>query len=271
MGFIWGGIFLNPSILNFIQTWSNIIIEKCFLRAIRLTGECPMLSRYKAVFFDVGGTLLRVHPSVGEVYAMHARSFGFRGSGDELDERFRRVWEESGGVESLGNQSNEAAERRFWHDIVFRVFEPYGGLCNFENYFERVYTAFCGKDHWRIFDDVVDSCIFDKLKQEGIVLGVISNWDSRLHTILESTGLAEHFDFILASAEVGSTKPDGKIFAEALKQSGVMPEDACHIGDDPYADVHGAETVGMDAILIDRKGRHKKDSFTIARSFMELL
>ena len=103
------------------------------------------------------------------------------------------------------------------------------------------------------------------------MLGVISNWDSRLHTILESTGLAEHFDFILASAEVGSTKPDGKIFAEALKRSGVMPEDACHIGDDPRTDVHGAGTAGMDAILIDRTGRHKKDSFTIARSFMELL
>ncbi len=125
-----------------------------------------MLSRYKAVFFDVGGTLLRVHPSVGEVYAMHARSFGFHGSGDELDERFRCVWEESGGVESLGHQSNEAAERRFWRDIVFRVFEPYDGLRNFENYFERVYTAFCGKDHWRIFEDVVESGIFDKLKKK---------------------------------------------------------------------------------------------------------
>ena len=230
-----------------------------------------MLSRYKAVFFDVGGTLLRVHPSVGEVYAMHARSFGFHGSGDELDERFRCVWEESGGVESLGRQSNEAAERRFWRDIVFRVFEPYDGLRNFENYFERVYTAFCGKDHWHIFEDVVESCIFDKLKKEGVVLGVISNWDSRLHAILESTDLAKHFDFILASAEVGSTKPDGKIFAEALKQSGVMPQDTCHIGDEPRADVYGAETAGMDAILIDRKGCHEKDSPTIVRSFMELL
>lgn len=230
-----------------------------------------MLSRYKAVFFDVGGTLLRVHPSVGEVYAMHARSFGFHGSGDELDERFRCVWEESGGVESLGHQSNEAAERRFWRGIVFRVFEPYGGLRNFENYFERVYTAFCGKDHWHIFEDVVESGIFDKLKKEGVVLGVISNWDSRLHAILESTDLAKHFDFILASAEVGSTKPDGKIFAEALKQSGVMPKDTCHIGDEPRADVYGAETAGMDAILIDRKGRHEKDSPAIVRSFMELL
>ena len=47
-----------------------------------------MLSRYKAVFFDVGGTLLKVDPSVGNVYATYARPFGFIGSPDELDHLF---------------------------------------------------------------------------------------------------------------------------------------------------------------------------------------
>ena len=47
-----------------------------------------MLSKYKAVFFDVGGTLLRVEPSVGEVYAIYARPFGFKGSGKELNQLF---------------------------------------------------------------------------------------------------------------------------------------------------------------------------------------
>ena len=71
-----------------------------------------MLSQYKAVFFDVGGTLLRVEPSVGEVYAKHARSFGFRGSGEELDRRFRKQWNKSGGIESLGKKSGEATEKK---------------------------------------------------------------------------------------------------------------------------------------------------------------
>ena len=63
--------------------------------------EMHMLSQYKAVFFDVGGTLLRVKPSVGEVYATHARSFGFTGSGDELDRQFKKEWSKLGGIESL--------------------------------------------------------------------------------------------------------------------------------------------------------------------------
>lgn len=230
-----------------------------------------MLSGYKAVFFDVGGTLLRVHPSVGEVYAVHARPFGFSGSADALEKQFRTEWKAAGGIESLGRRSGEAVEKRFWRDLVFRVFEPSGGLRDFEDYFEHVYDAFRRRDHWRVFDDVMESRVLEKLKQGGVVLGVISNWDSRLHAILENTGLAGHFDFILASAEVGSAKPDGKIFSEALQRSGVDSKAACHIGDDPHADVRGATDAGIDAILIDRKGRHGKDSPAAVGSFLDLI
>ena len=230
-----------------------------------------MLSRYKAVFFDVGGTLLRVEPSVGEVYATHARPFGFVGSSDELDHLFRKEWSKSGGIASLSNKSNKKAEREFWRKLVFQVFEPSGGLSDFERYFEIVYEAFAREDHWRVFDDVVSSGIFKKLRKSGITLGIISNWDSRLHTILKSTNLADSFDFILASSEVGSAKPDKKIFIEALRRSGVSSKEACHIGDEPHADIQGASNAGIDAILIDRKGKYEKGGITIVSSFLELL
>ncbi|HAK38314.1 MAG TPA: haloacid dehalogenase, partial [Nitrospina sp.] len=124
-------------------------------------------------------------------------------------------WRTAGGIAALGKKTGEEEEKLFWRDIVFRVLEPSGGLNNFEHYFETVYEAFSRKDHWHVFDDVMDSGVFDKLKKSGIILGVISNWDSRLHAILKSMNLAGHFDFILASAEVGSAKPDETIFAEA--------------------------------------------------------
>lgn len=230
-----------------------------------------MLSRYKAVFFDVGGTLLKVVPSVGNVYAAYARPFGFIGSSDELDHLFQKEWNKSGGIASLSQKSSQKVERQFWRDLVFQVFEPSGGLNDFERYFEIVYEAFAGKDHWHVFDDVANSGIFEKLKKSGVILGVVSNWDSRLHAILKSTGLAVYFDFILASAEVRSAKPDKKIFIEALRRSGVIAEEACHVGDEPFADIHGANNAGIDAILIDRNGKHKKDGITKVSSFLELL
>ena len=229
-----------------------------------------MLSKYKAVFFDVGGTLLRVEPSVGDVYATYARPFGFQGSAEELNQLFHKEWAKLGGIESLGKKSGEQAEMNFWKSLVFNVFQHSGGLENFEHYFEIIYEAFERKDHWHIFDDVISSDLLRKLKQSGVTLGVVSNWDSRLHTILKSTGLADYFDFILASAEVGSAKPDKKIFIEAIRRSEVNSQEICHIGDDFRADIQGAHSVGIEAILIDRNKKQKND-FTTVSSFQELL
>jgi len=230
-----------------------------------------MLKKYKAVFFDVGGTLLKVHPSVGEVYAELARGHGFSGSPAEVDQQFRRLWKKIGGIESLGRQSGLTIEKKFWRDLVFAVFEHFGGLRDFENYFEQVYEAFRGKDRWRVYQDVLDSEILPTLKRRGVVLGVISNWDSRLPDTLEAMGLARHFDFILASTVVGSAKPDQKIFVEALRLSGAHGNEACHIGDEPETDITGARQAGVDAILIDRTSRYGDFAFPKINSFLELM
>ena len=51
------------------------------------------------------------------------------------------------------------------------------------------------------------------LRAAGIRTAVVSNWDWSLHERLQETGLAGLVDGALASAEVGSAKPDGAIFA----------------------------------------------------------
>jgi putative hydrolase of the HAD superfamily len=104
-----------------------------------------------------------------------------------------------------------------------------------------------------------------------VILGVVSNWDSRLPEILENTGLAPYFNFILASTVVGSAKPDAGIFNEALQRAGVSPEQACHIGDEPAIDIQGARNAGIHSILIDRKGHHNGDDVVKVPSFHALL
>jgi len=229
------------------------------------------LSSFKAVFFDVGGTLIRVHPSVGDIYAKHARDFGFLGKADELNKGFRSQWKKMGGIESLGNQSGAKAEKKFWKDLVFKVFQPLGGLDRFDKYFELIFEVFRDGSNWKIYEDVIESNILEKLKERNAVLGVISNWDSRLTSTLENLQLADHFNFILPSAVVGSAKPDKKIFEEALRLSGVAPHEACHIGDEIKTDVEGARNLGIHAILLDRDNRFDDSVQPKVRSLMELV
>ena len=229
------------------------------------------LTSFKAVFFDVGGTLIHVHPSVGDVYARHARPFGYSGSIQDLNEGFRLQWKKMGGIESLGNQSGAEAEREFWHKLVYEVFLPMGGLDRFEEYFDLIFEAFRDEANWRIYEDVIESGILETLKKRGVVMGVISNWDSRLISTLENIGLGRYFDFILPSAVVGSAKPDKKIFEEALRLSGVAPHGACHIGDEIRTDVEGAQSVGIHPILLDRNNRFDSTETRKITTFLELV
>jgi len=228
------------------------------------------ITKYRAVFFDVGGTLLRVNPSVGDVYAHYSRAYGFSGTAQELNYRFGMEWKRMGGMESLGATKGVEAEKNFWSELVFKVFDISGGLRDFDEFFECVYDAFRSKEHWKVFEDVSESGIFEQLKSRGIKLGVISNWDSRLPEILGSMGLSQYFDFILASTVVGSAKPDSFIFEEAIRLSGFSAGETCHIGDEVKADFHGARQAGIDAIVIDRNASHKEGVVTI-NSFNELI
>ena len=134
-----------------------------------------------------------------------------------------------------------------------------------------IFEVFVEGSNWKIYEDVIESKIFQKLKERDVILGVISNWDSRLISTLENLNLADNFKFILPSAVVGSAKPDKKIFEEALRLSGVEPHEACHIGDEVKTDIEGARNIGIHAILLDRDNRFGDSIKPKVRSFMELV
>jgi len=90
-----------------------------------------------------------------------------------------------------------------------------------------------------------------RLAARGILLGVISNWDDRLGTILERKGLLPFFRTVVASTAVGRAKPDRRIFEFALREIGVEAGEAWHVGDDPNADALGAARAGLHALFLD--------------------
>lgn len=65
---------------------------------------------------------------------------------------------------------------------------------------------------------------------------------------LRSAGIAHHFQVVLTSEEAGAPKPDGRIYAEALRRAGASPQESVMIGDDARNDVEGALDAGMAAV-----------------------
>uniref|UniRef100_A0A0A0LN41 Haloacid dehalogenase-like hydrolase domain-containing protein 3 n=1 Tax=Cucumis sativus TaxID=3659 RepID=A0A0A0LN41_CUCSA len=87
------------------------------------------------------------------------------------------------------------------------------------------------------------------LKDAGVRLAVVSNFDTRLRKLLKDLSVLDMFDAVIISAEVGYEKPDGEIFEAALDQLGVRSDKAVHVGDDQKADKEGANAVGIDCWL----------------------
>jgi len=119
---------------------------------------------------------------------------------------------------------------------------------------------------FELYSDVVP-CL-ESLKQQGIRLSVISNWDHSLHGCLEAFGIADYFEAIYASLEHGVEKPDPELFQIALRELGVAASDTLHVGDDPRDDLQGARSAGIRALQIDRN--QPSNSFPIIHTLENL-
>ena len=71
---------------------------------------------------------------------------------------------------------------------------------------------------------------------------------------LERVGLAPFFSGYLSARGFGVGKPDVRIFGEACRQLGQLPEAVLHVGDDPWLDVEGARNAGQPTAWVRRAG-----------------
>ena len=121
-----------------------------------------------------------------------------------------------------------------------------------------------------LYEDTVPT--LQHLRDTGLKLAIVSNWDTPLDPLTERLGIAHYFDIIVAShdARVRSAKPDSRIFNYTLEAVGVSAEEAIHVGDTYEADIIGAQGVGIRPILIDRDGTQAGRWKETIRSLTEL-
>ena len=92
-------------------------------------------------------------------------------------------------------------------------------------------------------------------RERGIRLALITNGsaDSQRRKI-ERFGLAPFFDCVVIEGEFGTGKPNERVYAHALAQLDVQPEEAWMVGDNLEWDVAGPQRMGIRGIWIDSAG-----------------
>jgi HAD superfamily hydrolase (TIGR01509 family) len=94
--------------------------------------------------------------------------------------------------------------------------------------------------------------VLETLRANSMRMAVISNTFPSLEASIEAMGLAHHFEAFIASALVGCSKPDPRIYESALSAMGVCAAESVFV-DDVAQNADGARDLGFTAFRLDRE------------------
>jgi len=208
----------------------------------------------RAVFFDAGETIVHAHPSFPELLTSVLHQEGFDADPEIVRQNLYVVTDRFLEASREGNLWSTSPEksRVFWASI-YRALLTEMGLPFGDGLAEAIYRTFTDLSNYRLFPDVTPA--LDRLRRAQLKLGLVSNFEGWLDRLLETLGVTPYFDVRVISGIEGVEKPDPRIFRLALERTGAAANESMYVGDNPSFDVEPAESLGMSAVLLDRRGR----------------
>jgi HAD superfamily hydrolase (TIGR01549 family) len=203
----------------------------------------------EVVFLDAGGVLL--YPDWERVSRILAR-YGITATSAQLaDAEFpaKRRMDDAGFSTTTGDITEPDGYLGWVLKATDLPFDQ-GALHRAAEEFEATHTR---ENLWSDMPEEVPAAL-ERLRNAGYRLAVLSNTESNLRDRITAAGVEPFFETLVISAEVGSEKPDRKIFDEALRRMAVAPERAIHVGDFYSIDVIGARNAGIAPIMLDARG-----------------
>ncbi len=191
----------------------------------------------RAVFFDFGGVILRTEYQAPRQKLAERFNLDY----DDIDKAVFNS--ESAKRASLG----EITEEAHWLEIMKRFKLPASESQAFQD-------AFFG-------GDVIDHDLIHYIRSiRGVNLhvGLISNAWSGLRAYMEKEKILDAFDSITISSEVGSVKPQTKIYKHALQLANVSAEVSIFV-DDFAVNIEACEKMGMQGILFKDPEKSMRD------------
>lgn len=102
---------------------------------------------------------------------------------------------------------------------------------------------------WHAYDDTLPT--LRALRAAGVRTCLLSNAGVPIRGVLDREGMADAYDEIVLSYEVGSVKPDPRIFRIALERLGLTPGKVLMVGDNAHDD-GGAAALGIRTLILPR-------------------
>lgn len=213
-----------------------------------------MMPRTRAILLDALGTLVELEPP----WVHLAVALGDGVPPDRLEAAVRAEMRYYRAHSDEGRDAGSLADlRQRCADVLSREL---GRTVDVETLMAAI--------RFRAFPDAPPALA--RLRERGLTLVCVSNWDCSLPEVLERSGLRGALDAVVTSAAAGARKPDPSIFVRALELAGTTPGEAMHVGDTAAEDVEGARAAGIRALLLERNGRTGRDEQATITSLDEI-
>ena len=200
-----------------------------------------MEKQYKAVFFDLGGTLRIAF--LEEAYMRHARRKMAEIAGTDMPyEEFYQMIEdryEPYRKWALG-EYKESGDEELWCKWLLPDYDParIRQVCH-ELSFQYRQT----KGRRTVVEGGADTV--KELCRRGYTLGIISDLVGKreVDEWLDQDGLRPYFQTVQQSSVTYIRKPGPAIYYYAMEEVGAEPENCCYVGDNLNRDIVGAKAV----------------------------
>ncbi|MCK7678513.1 HAD family hydrolase [Corynebacterium meridianum] len=200
---------------------------------------------YRAIIFDLDGTLIDHTGAARTAARTWARELGFRGDHTDRWFEIERRWfdaYERGAVSHLEQRRGRTREFTGEHTLT----DP-----ECDELFGRFLSLY--REAWTAFPDAEPA--LRRALGTGVRVGVLTNSVAEVQAEkLRRTGLDFPGVRLLASGDLGVAKPRPECYRKALELLGVAPGEAVMIGDSFANDVAGPRRAGMAAVWLNRDG-----------------
>jgi putative hydrolase of the HAD superfamily len=228
------------------------------------------------VCFDAGFTLMRPRESHEARLERILHSHGHAASPEDI----RRAWEAADAwfwetYHQPGNTdwTHDAGIDRTWRTYHRLMLQHLGFGDREHELLDVILASHAAADAWEPYDDTLEALelVRNHPSRAGLPrarIAVISDFGSNLTEVMATMGLDRFIDVMAISAVEGIAKPAPELFLRTAERAGGSPDDAVMIGDSLRADVEGARSAGMPAILLDRNGTADATDVPIARTLV---
>lgn len=222
--------------------------------ALRAVGnpsvtENPLLHGVRAVVFDAVGTVIHPQPPAPILYAEVGRRFGSQRNAAEITPRFLAAFAREEALDyASGLQTSEAREVERWRRIVGQVLDD---VAHPDACFQELFEHFSRPKAWRCDPDAAET--IETLARRGYALGLASNYDQRLRSVVRGLTALKPLQQLLISSEIGWRKPAAPFFLAVCRAFELPSDQILYVGDDLANDYEGARAAGLRSVLFDPK------------------